>query len=258
MLTSFDDIDRLSRHAADLFRDIAARSIAERGSFFVALAGGSTPKALYALLSESPYSGDIAWDRIEIFFGDERWVPLDHPESNFAAAQIILLSKVPLISSQVHPVPTTAPSLREAALAYEDTIRARFSHAREAAGIEEAEPVPRFDLILLGMGPDGHTASLFPHSRQLSVTGRLVSEGDAPGTPVPKRISMTLPLINAARNVVFMVAGSDKASALAEVFSASSSGEDFPAKQVQPVNGELLWLVSGIPSDQGNALQASG
>lgn len=229
-LRVLEDPAALAAAAAREFAARAAHAVRARGRFAVALAGGSTPKAAYELLA-TEHAGGVDWRRVHFFFGDERPVPPDHPDSNYRMAREALLSRVP--AGSVHRMRGELPP-GEAARRYEEELRGFFA----------GERVPRFDLILLGLGEDGHTASLFPHTEALDETTRL-----AAANPVPElgttRITLTLPVINAARAVIFLVSGGGKAEALRAVLGGPAGGEDprrYPAGLVRP-GGELLWLV---------------
>lgn len=218
----------LAESAAELFAEIADHAILQRGSFQVALSGGSTPKLLYRVLAGDEYRGRIDWADVHVYFSDERFVPPDSDESNFHTASLGLLSKVPIPESHIHLVPTTDVEPAEAADIYERTIR---------DGVP-GEDMPKFDLIFLGMGPDGHTASLFPETEALRVQDRFVVPNF-----VPKlnswRITFTYPLINAAHTVAFLVAGDDKSGPVRDIVA----GQDYPAGRVRPGDGRLVWFL---------------
>ncbi len=223
----YESPEELSAAAA---RELAARAeeaIEERGRFVVVLAGGSTPKMAYEILARD-YAERVDWGRVHVFFGDERTVPPDHEDSNYRMAREVLLDHVPVGS--VHRMRGELPP-DEAAAAYEEDLREFFG----------AEGIPCFDLILLGIGEDGHTASLFPETPALEVTDRL-----AVANPVPKldttRITLTVPVINAARAVNFLVAGAGKAEALGEVLEGDVDPRRYPAKLVRPPGGPT-WMV---------------
>ncbi len=224
----FPDLDALSRHAADLFCELSAGAISARGAFRVALPGGSTPKRLYSLLASEGYRRRVDWPRVECFFGDERCVPREHAGSNFRAAWEGLLSKV---DARVHRVEGEREP-EEAALRYETELREAFGPSGP----------PVFDLMLLGIGADGHTASLFPGSGALRETGRLsvAVRAEGPGT---WRVTLTLPVINAARSVVFLAAGALKAGAVGDVLAGNEKSARLPAALVRPALGEALWLL---------------
>jgi 6-phosphogluconolactonase len=212
-------------------RDFAARAegaIDERGRFTVALAGGSTPKATYEVLARD-YAETLDWGRVHVFFGDERTVPPDHEDSNYRMADEALLSRVPVGS--VHRMRGESPPA-EAAATYEEELREFFG----------PNGVPSLDLILLGLGEDGHTASLFPETSALDVTDRW-----AVANPVLKlettRLTLTVPVINAARAVTFLVAGEDKAVALREIVEGDADPRAYPAKFVRPEGRDLTWMV---------------
>jgi 6-phosphogluconolactonase len=227
----FADPAALFRAAADEFARCVKDAVTAHGRFTVALSGGSTPKSLYALLAT--YS-TLPWDKIYFFFGDERHVPPDSPESNYRMAREALLSKIPGPASNVFRVPGETPDADQVAITYEQTIRQFFKTPPGS--------FPRFDLILLGMGPDGHTASLFPKTKALQEKSRLFVANWVEKFKT-SRLTLTLPVLNNAAEVMFLVSGPDKAPALREVLQGDQSGELFPAKLVQPVSGKLMWLV---------------
>ncbi len=222
----------LARIAADEFHRLAGAAVQERGRFSVALSGGNTPRTVYSLLASEHQQ--LPWDRIHIFFGDERHVPPDHPESNFRMANEALLSKVPIPEKNVHRIHAELDA-ETAAAEYDQELR-DFFHLRD-------NDWPRFDLIFLGIGEDGHTASLFPGSKALTEQSRRVT-----ANWVEKfqafRITLTFPVLNHAAEVVFLVSGAGKAQILSEVLRPGAN--KYPAQSVQPENGRLLWLV-----DQG-------
>ena len=234
-LVVLPDPDAVARAAAEQIAVRAGRAAGETGTFSIALSGGSTPKRLYALLADpsAPYRSRIPWDRVRVFFGDERHVPPDDAQSNFRMARESLLEKAPIPSENVHRILAERPA-EEAAALYEAELRRAF--ALDDGG------VPRFDVVLLGMGEDGHTASLFPGTAALTERRRLVV-----ANWVPKfstwRITLTLPVLDAARAVLFLVAGGDKAGPLSAVFDPSSAPDAYPCQLVRPASGELLWLV---------------
>jgi 6-phosphogluconolactonase len=211
----------------------ANQAVAQRGRFTLALSGGSTPKNLYTLLATNARTS-LPWDRTYFFWSDERHVPPSDPESNYRMAEEAMLSKVPVAASNVFRVPTENPDAADAAEAYEQALRKFFT--------VEAGQLPRFDLILLGMGPDGHTASLFPETAALRERSRLVVANWVEKLKT-SRITFTLPLLNAARCVAFLVSGTDKASVLHEVLEGNAPGEQYPAKLVRPADGKLIWFL---------------
>lgn len=225
----FPDKDALAQAAAARVVEIAAESIAARSRFSLALSGGSTPRSLYALLA-GPLAARIDWSRVDLWFGDERCVPHDHPESNARMARETLTGRVPIPPAHLHPVPTELPPDR-AARQYERSFRA----------FDDAAP---FDLALLGMGADGHTASLFPAGPELEERARWVVPAIAPPAyTVRDRVTVTLPAINASAHVMFLVAGADKAPALTRVLGEHPGLADaLPASRVRCAGG-VEWLV---------------
>jgi 6-phosphogluconolactonase len=218
---------------AELVAHAAKEAVEERGRFAIALSGGSTPRSLYHLLATNARTS-LPWDRMFFFFGDERHVPPTDKDSNFRMANEAMLSKVPIPEANIFRVPAENPDAAAAAEAYEQSLRKFFSL--------EPGQVPIFDVILLGLGPDGHTASLFPGTAALQEKSRLVVANWVEKFNT-HRISLTLPVLNAARCVAFLVSGSDKAAALEAVLQSNGPGEQYPAKLVHPTNGKLIWLV---------------
>lgn len=222
-----DDLEHLSLRAAELFVSYARESIASKDNFRAVLSGGSTPKRLYALLASEPYRSGVDWRSVELFFGDERCVPPEHRDSNFRTVDEALLSHVP---ARVHRVRGELPP-REAALRYEKEIRRAFGFA---AGI------PSFELIILGLGADGHTASLFPGVEALGETDRLAVEVYVERLD-SWRVTLTLPVLNAAKKVLFLVSGREKAEIVREIIGGSEGG--YPASLVRPSGGSVLWFL---------------
>ncbi|MGC1962604.1 MAG: 6-phosphogluconolactonase [Candidatus Sulfotelmatobacter sp.] len=222
----------LFQAAADEVLRAATHAVAERGRFTIALSGGSTPRSMYTLIAANA-SVTLPWDRMFFFFGDERHVPPDDPESNYRMANESLLAKVPVPPANVFRIPAENPDA-EAAEMYEQTLRKFFALA--------AGEFPRFDLILLGIGPDGHTASLFPETVALQEKTRLVVANWVEKLNT-SRITLTLPVLNHARCIAFLVSGIDKAAALHEVLEGKAPGEKYPSKLVQPSEGKLIWFV---------------
>ncbi len=215
-------------------------AVGQRGRFTIALAGGSTPKSLYNLLATNART-TLPWDRMFFFWGDERHVPPTDPESNYRMADEAMLSKVPVPPGNVFRIKTENPEAAAAAEDYEKTIRKFFAL--------EAGQFPRFDLILLGMGPDGHTASLFPGTTALQEKLRLVVANWVEKMKT-HRISLTLPVLNAARCVTFLVSGTDKAPALKAVLEENVPPEQYPAKLIKPSDGKLIWLIDRAAASQ--------
>jgi 6-phosphogluconolactonase len=228
----------LSQAAAREFIELARQSIAARGRFSVALSGGSTPRGLFTLLANEKRS-ELEWDRICFFWGDERHVPPDDPDSNYGMANQAMLSTVPIRRENVFRIHGEEKEASEAARAYEQTLADFFS-------LRSGE-FPRFDLVLLGMGPDGHTASLFPGTAALEEKTRLVVANWVAKFST-HRITLTFPVLNSAACVLFLVAGTDKAPALWRVFEDPASG--LPAQRIQPDNGSCRWLVDGLAAGQ--------
>lgn len=223
----------LFQAAAEEVIRAATEAIGQRGRFTIALSGGSTPKSLYNLIAANA-SASLPWEKIFFFWSDERHVPPTDADSNYHMAQETILSKIEVPAGNIFRVPTENRDASAVAAAYEQTLQEFFA----------AQPgdVPRFDLILLGMGPDGHCASLFPETAALQEKSRLVVANWVEKFKT-YRITFTLPLLNAAREAMFLVSGTDKAPALREVLEGKASGEKFPSKLIKPADGKLIWFV---------------
>lgn len=231
----YDDAGGVTAAAATQFRKAATAALAAHGAFRVALSGGSTPRPLYELLAAEPHRSAIAWKRVDFFWGDERPVPPGHPDSNFGMVRAALLDEVPADPARIHRIEAERADRDEAARAYQAEIAGVF-------GVPADGSPPAFDLVLLGLGPDGHTASLFPGTAALAETTRWVVAQSSPG-PHDNRVTLTAPILNEARRVIFLVAGASKASALAAVLEGDSNPQRWPAQLIRPTHGELLWLV---------------
>jgi 6-phosphogluconolactonase len=224
------DAEDVARTACRFVLDRSHEAVARDGQFRIALSGGSTPRRLYRMLADSDDARFECW---HVFFGDERFVPPDHPESNYRMAREALLGRVPIPASQVHPVDTTAGSPERTAWLYSMTLRRR---------LPAFEGRPRFDLVLLGLGADGHTASLFPGSTALEAAPSEVAVATWAPSQRSWRITITKSVINGARDVAFLVSGADKADALAKTLEAGGA-ETVPAASIQPRSGSLTFLV---------------
>ncbi len=235
----FPDARATAQAAAELFVARAADAQARRGVFHVALSGGSTPRLFHAMLAASPLRDQVDWSRIQVFWGDERCVPPDHPDSNYLMARETLLDAVPIPPERIHRM-RGEEDPASAASAYEDELRAVFATA--------PGETPRFDLIYTGMGPDGHTLSLFPHTAALSVTDRLVVANYVPQLNA-SRITFTTTLANHAALVAFVVTGADKAPALAQVLEGPRDPRRYPSQLIAPA-GELLFLLDQLAAAQ--------
>ena len=223
--------DELSVKFADWMVEYINEVLSKQDRFTIALSGGSTPKKLYQLLASDKYKNRINWSQLHFFWGDERCVPPDHPDSNYRMADETLLSKVPIPRENIFRIPAEDEDHERAAASYSETLR-KFS----------AQEWPGFDLVFLGMGADGHTASLFPDTTALRVNDRI-----AVANYVEKfqswRITLTAGSINKSRNIIFLVAGADKAPALKEVIEGPLNPELYPSQLIEPSHGSLLWMV---------------
>lgn len=230
----FPDVEALSAAAAREFVGCAGEAIAARGRFTVALSGGSTPKRLYHLLTTEPFRSQVDWGRVELFWGDERCVPPDHADSNYHMAREAMLAHLPIPAEHVHRIEAERADRDAAARDYEEVIAHVF-------GVTSGGQPPALDLVLLGMGPDGHTASLFPHTKALDETNRWVVANHVPQLNT-YRLTLTRPILNRAREVLFLVAGADKADRLVEVLAGPANTKRLPAQSIQPDGQRICFL----------------
>jgi 6-phosphogluconolactonase len=228
------DPEALAHRAAGWITDLAAAS---RDRFAICLSGGSTPRRLYQLLAESPYRDSLPWDRIHWFWGDERFVPWDHPDSNYGMVHEALLWRVPAPPGNIHGIPTTGTAA-DAAAAYERVLKSYYG----SESLDHTRPL--FDIEILGLGPDGHTASLIPGTNVLAERHRWVAEVIG-GRPEP-RITLTYPALENSRHTAFLVAGADKRETLSRALAGDQA---LPAARIDPV-GELIWFVDEAAQPQ--------
>ncbi len=226
----YSNAEALIRAAAELWVTVLNAALTARARFSVALSGGSTPKALYALLATEEYRTQLDWAHTFIFFGDERCVPPDHPDSNYHMARESLLDHVPVPPDHIYRMRGEVDP-EQAAGEYEGFLKALFRGENT-----------RFDLLLLGMGDDGHTASLFPHTPALQEKSRLVVANEIEAKNM-RRITLTTRAINSAANIAFLVSGAAKAERLRDVLKGDYQPEHLPAQLIKPENGQLMWLV---------------
>ncbi len=238
-ITICDDLEEVSRRGALEFAQTAGDSINKQGVFRVALSGGSTPMAMYRLLATDEFRERVDWAKVIVFFGDERCVPPGDDESNFKAADDALLNKVPIPEGNIHRI--RADRGEAAAHEYEEEIKLEFD-------LSEDE-LPRFDLMLLGMGADGHIASIFPGSPALNETKRLAMAVKPPGVKTT-RITLTPPVINNAKKLIFLLSGSNKSRALATVLRGNLDPEKLPAQITRASKGRVKWLVDRAAANE--------
>jgi 6-phosphogluconolactonase len=224
------DLGEINRTAADIFVEEASKAVREKGKFTLALTGGSSPVELHKMLAQEPYSSQVDWGKCFVFWGDERWVPLDDERSNARMAFETLLNSVPVPKEQIFPMWSEDKSPEEYAAEYEKQLKLVLG--------EEGV----FDLIFLGMGDDGHTASLFPHTEVLNEEAAWVKAYYLDPQQM-YRITLTAPIINRAKNIVFLVNGEKKAPALREVLEGERNPKQYPAQVISPGDGRLFWLV---------------
>jgi 6-phosphogluconolactonase len=230
----FQDTDELARDVAERFIQISNEAVSQRGTAIIALAGGSTPKRLYQLIASDGYRDRIPWDRIHFFLGDERYVPLNHEDSNYRMVREALFDHINIPQGNLHPVQTELDA-SEAAKRYEKEIR-------RVTGIEHPDKVPAFDLVLLGIGGDGHTASLFPGTDALDQHERLVTENWVPQQE-SMRISLTIPLLQAARKTILMATGSDKCEAVQRTVEGERNIQETPCQILREADGPVTFAL---------------
>jgi 6-phosphogluconolactonase len=232
-----EDTKALAETAAQRLID----RIPQNGRCAICLTGGSSPEGLYRLLAEAPWRGKVPWDRVHWFMGDDRFVPLTDPRSNIGIAQRLFLDRIPAPRGNVHPIPTDANYPEGAANLYADELQTFY-------GAEKLDPArPLFDLVLMGLGPDGHVASLYPGSRALDEKERWVlGVGKAGWEPFVPRVTLTFPALASTREMLFMVDGAGKREILNRVFA----GEDLPGARVHS-NGDLVWLLDRAAAPEG-------
>ena len=230
-----DSAFSVSETGALHFIRICNASIKANGKFSVVLSGGSTPKGMLSLLATDEYKKQVPWDKCHFFWGDERSVPPTHSDSNYKMATDALLSHIPVTSNQIYRMEAEKPDIHLAAQEYQNKIATFFN-------IPNSGSPPQFDLLYLGMGPDGHTASLFPETSALEEKNKWVVPNFVPKFNT-YRLTLTYPIINQAKNVIFLVAGKDKVPALNEVLQGKPAFETYPSQGINPVTGSLLWLI---------------
>jgi 6-phosphogluconolactonase len=235
------DANAVAWEAAARLTAAARRAVQARGRFTLALSGGATPLRLFALLGMGEWLVRAPWEQTHIFWADERCVPPDHPDSNYGAARAALLLRLPTPAEQIHRWYGEAPDPEAEARRYADVLRRHSDRA--------ADGMPRLDYILLGMGTDGHTASLFPHTAALRVADAPTAANYVPQLAAT-RLTLTFPALNAARAVLFLVTGAEKAHTLARVLEGPAQPDELPAQGVQPRDGTLTWLVDAAAAAQ--------
>jgi 6-phosphogluconolactonase len=231
MLKIYRDLEQVSQNAAQLLLETAQQAVKARGRFSLALSGGSTPRRLYEILAEPPYREGMPWSKTHVFWGDERCVPADDERNNAHMARQFLLDRVPIPDQQIHPIASSLPPIK-AAEEYQNTLKEYFNNGSSHT----------FDFVLLGLGENGHTASLFPGTAVLDEQSRWVSEVYVPSLRM-WRITLTAPFLNRARKIAFLVSGSSKAGVLDQVINGARRPNELPAQLILPQKGEQIWLV---------------
>ncbi len=232
----YKGLEELSRAAASLFVETAIKENEAKGFFTVLLSGGRTPKRLYELLTKEEFSSELPWPNIHLFWGDERCVNLTHSDSNYHMVYEALLSGVEIPPENVHPI---SGELKEgAAFLYEEEVKSFFK-----ARLKRYVKIPTFDLALMGLGSDGHILSLFPNATALGATSRILMDVNVKEVLVPHRVTMTMPVINQAQKIVFLVSGEAKSEILKETLEGDYDPRRYPAHGLNPVKGEIIYMV---------------
>lgn len=244
----FEGAEEIGRIAAAEFIRAGLAAIADRGRFHVALAGGLTPRRAYQLLGADPFRRQLDWTRVEFFWGDERAVPPGHHDSNYRMAREAMLDRLAVKESQIHRMRGEVEPLEVAAHEYQELMARIFR-------VPPNGPPPVFDLILLGLGADGHTASIFPGTPAVRELFRWVMPNVRPGVARGERLTLTVPVLNRARVVTFLVTGKDKAEAVATILEGGGEAEPPPARLVAPPAGQVEWL---LDREAASALRQSG
>lgn len=240
----FKNYEELCRQTAQQILALSQEKIETKGSFNLALSGGVTPKGVYTMMGGPSYRGEFNWEKIHLFWGDERWVPSDHPLSNYHMVAEALLTKADIPIENIHPIRTQEKTAEDSASLYEKELNSFF-------GLKAGE-FPEFDLILLGMGRDGHIASLFPNDKALSVSGKGVTAA-RPRDLDQARVTLTLPAINHSDNIMILVSGREKSEAIQKVFQEHEAGPELPVQKILAPHGKVSWLL-----DQGAAALLDG
>lgn len=231
------DLEALSLAVAEMLVGRISATVGRQGRCALVLTGGRTPRRMYEIWAER-FGASVPWRQVDVFWGDERYVPPDDPQSNYRLARAALLDRVPIPPANVRPMPTHHAGIVVAAREYEDLIRGYFK-----------DRPPRFDILLLGLGADGHVASLFPGQPALRERDRWVVAATVPADP-PRRLTMTLPLINRARAVIFLVAGPAKAAAVRRAMTPGTAADEVPAAGVAPESGSLTWWLDAAAAGE--------
>ena len=247
MIQQFQNIAQASSAAVDHIIEIARNAVSKNGFCTMVLAGGKTPQLTYELMGSIPKDGRMPWQHIHFFWGDERWLPAGNPDNNFFMANEVLLARVPIPPQNIHRIDTGFSNPETGAEMYEKHLRDFFQeyYTEKAKSVTEDLVVPRFDLVLLGMGTDGHTASLFPGSNLLQEKKRWVAAvPQGLGSPPVARITLTLAVLNQAANILFLIAGSRKREILNTILTRPAEAEKiYPAARIKPA-GNIVWMVA--------------
>jgi 6-phosphogluconolactonase len=240
-IKEYNDIEQLSINAANFIAETIKRTLQEQKFFTVALSGGNSPRLIYSMLAENEMKKKIDWNKVFIFWGDDRYLPHTSPESNYRMAYDTLLSKIEIPQENIFRIPTEVSPPEEAALLYETIMKKVFV---KLGAIDLNKKLPVFDLVILGVGRDGHTASLFPGHRAVNEQKRWVTHVRAHArVTLHDRITITLPVINNAKNVMFIISGEGKGKIIKDIFENKSVGKVYPASMIKPHDGQSVWFI---------------
>ncbi|MCX8093201.1 MAG: 6-phosphogluconolactonase [Candidatus Goldbacteria bacterium] len=240
-IKEYNDLETLSISAANFIAEIAEKTINTQGFFTIALSGGNSPRLIYSMLAEKELKSKIDWNKVLIFWGDDRYLPHTNPESNYKMAYDTLISKIDIPQENIFRIPTEVSPPEEAALLYENIMKKAFI---KLGAIDINKKLPIFDLIILGVGRDGHTASLFPGHKAVNEKERWVTHVKAHARiTLHDRITITLPVINNAKNVMFIISGEGKGKIIRDIVEEKRSGKVYPASMIKPQDGQSVWFI---------------
>jgi len=240
-IKEYNDLEILSANAANFISDLANKTIEKQGFFTVALSGGNSPRLIYSMLAEEKISKKINWAKVFFFWGDDRYLPYTSSESNYRMAYDTLLSKINSSPENIFRIPTEVSPPEEAALLYENVMRKVFANL---GAIDPVKNLPVFDLVILGLGRDGHTASLFPGHRAVNEQKRWVMHIKAHArVTLRDRITITLPVINNAKNIMFIISGEGKGKIIRDIVEEKRAGKAYPASMIKPHDGQSVWFI---------------
>jgi len=240
-IKEYENLEKLSKNAADFIIGLINNTLKSQNFFTIALSGGNSPRLIYSLLAQKGFSSKVNWQKVFIFWGDDRYVPHTHFESNYRMAYETLLSKINIPQENIFRIPTEVATPEDAAILYEKIMKKLFI---KFGAIDVKKALPVFDLIILGVGRDGHTASIFPGHKAVNEQKRWVTHIKAhQRVTLHDRITITLPVINAAKNVMFIISGEGKGKIIKDILEQKKQGTVYPAAKIKPEDGQTVWFI---------------